>query len=187
MTVLHAESIKTTAPTKSALCSACHGQQGISANPDWPNLAGQHTGYLIKQLKDYKQGTTRHDPTMTAIVASLNEEEIRDLATFYSQQPSAIGTTPENYLTHGERLYRVGDFSKHIAACIACHGPRGTGNGQAGFPALSGQHAAYTITQLQAFKDKKRSNDLNSIMRDLSLRMSQEDMEAVAYYLQSLH
>lgn len=124
---------------------------------------------------------------MNALSASLTESEIKELANFYASQPLPQGSTPENYLKRGELLYRGGDFAKHITACIACHGPRGTGNAQAGFPVLTGQHALYTIQQLQAFKDGKRSNDLNSIMRDISARMSQEDMEAVAYYIQGLH
>lgn len=172
---------------KAALCIACHGPQGISPNSKWPSLAGQHASYLIKQLQDFKKGTTRNAATMTAIMANLNDADMAELAVFYANQPLPTGATPENHLKRGEQLYRGGDFDKHITACIACHGPRGTGNSQAGFPVLSGQNAPYTIEQLQAFKDKKRANDLNSIMRDISARMSQDDMEAVAYYIQGLH
>lgn len=176
-----------TGMAKAVLCAACHGQQGVSTNPEWPSLAGQHASYLIKQLKDFKRGTTRNAATMTAMISALNDNDIVELANFYAKQPFPKGRTPEKYLKRGELLYRGGDFAKHITACIACHGPRGTGNAQAGFPVLSGQQAPYTIQQLQAFKDQKRANDLNSIMRDISARMSQEDMEAVAYYIQGLH
>ncbi|KTC88084.1 MULTISPECIES: c-type cytochrome [Legionella] len=176
-----------TEPAKAVLCAACHGSQGISQDPQWPNLAGQHANYLIKQLQDFKTGTTRNAATMTAILASLNDKDIAELSIFYSKMPLPAGQTPEKFLKRGELLYRGGDFAKHLTACIACHGPKGTGNAQAGFPVLTGQHAAYTVQQLQAFKDKKRANDLNSIMRDISSRMSQEDMEAVAYYIQGLH
>lgn len=168
-------------------CAACHGQTGVSTNPLWPNLAGQHASYLIHQLEDFKKGITRNAALMTALSASLTEQEFKDLADFYAKQPLPHGTTPEKFLKRGELLYRGGDFDKQITACIACHGPKGTGNAQAGFPVLSGQQALYTIQQLQAFKDGKRSNDLNSIMRTISSRMSQEDMEAVAYYVQGLH
>ncbi|CEK09396.1 c-type cytochrome [Legionella hackeliae] len=177
----------TPAPAKATVCVACHGQQGVSLNPEWPNIAGQHASYILKQLQDYKKGTTRNAPAMVGIVATLSEADMAELAAFYAKQPLPEGVTPQKYLKRGEQLYRGGDFEKHITACIACHGPRGTGNGQAGFPVLSGQHAPYTIQQLQAFKDKKRSNDLNSIMRDISARMSHEDMEAVAFYMQGLH
>jgi len=147
---------------KSIVCAACHGQEGVSINPIWPNLAGQHAG-------------------------NLNEQDMEDLALFYESQKTHSGSTPKKYLNRGEQLYRGGDFSKHITACIACHGPKGTGNGQAGFPSLSGQNAAYTILQLQYFKTLKRKNDLNAIMRDISARMSIEDMEAVANYVAGLH
>ncbi|ARG96309.1 c-type cytochrome [Legionella micdadei] len=172
---------------KSAVCAACHGPQGVSSNPQWPNLAGQHASYLIKQMHDFKKGTTRNAATMAAVLTDLSDQDIVELANYYSNQSIAEGETPEKFLKRGELLYRGGDFSKHITACIACHGPKGTGNAQAGFPVLTGQHAEYTIQQLQAFKDRKRTNDLNSIMRDISERMSKEDMEAVAYYIQGLH
>lgn len=172
---------------KSMACAACHGPQGVSTNPIWPSLAGQHARYLIKQLLDFKNSHGREAATMTPMVAPLSNEDIADLADFYSSLPLPEGQTPQQYLKRGEQLYRGGDMEQHITACIACHGPKGTGNGEAGFPVLSGQQAAYTVQQLQAFKDKKRSNDLNSIMRDISARMSNEDMEAVAHYVSGLH
>lgn len=172
---------------KSTACAACHGPTGVSVNPIWPSLAGQHASYLVKQLHDFKNKQQRDAPTMSPLAASLSEQDIEDLATFYARQPIPENTTPEKYVKRGEQLYRGGDFSQHITACIACHGPTGNGNAQANFPVLSGQQAAYTIQQLQAFKDKKRNNDLNSIMRDISGRMSTEDMQAVAYYVAGLH
>jgi len=175
------------APAISAPCAACHGLTGISTNPEWPNLAGQHASYLIKQLLDFKQGALKNATTMTAMSAHLTENEIKELANFYAKQAFPKGKTPEKFLKRGELLYRGGDYAKHITACIACHGPQGTGNAQAGFPVLRGQHARYTILQIESFKNRKRSNDLNSIMRDISSRMSQDDMEAVAYYIQGLH
>lgn len=172
---------------KSTVCAACHGDKGISVNPAWPSLAGQHAAYLAKQLNDFKKAQNREAPTMTPLVANLSEQDMNDLAAFYASLPLPEGITPKQYLKRGEQLYRGGDFSKHITACIACHGPSGQGNAQANFPVLSGQHAAYTVQQLQAFKDKKRSNDLNSIMRDISARMSEDDMQAVANYVAGLH
>ena len=172
---------------KSTICAACHGSNGISINPMWPNLAGQHSRYLAKQLHDFKQNHGRNAPTMGPMVAHLNEQDMDDLAAYYSKQPLPEGITPKKYLKRGERLYRGGDFSKHITACIACHGPSGHGNAEAGFPSLSGQNAAYTILQLQAFKDKKRCNDLNSIMQNISGRMDVDDMTAVANYIAGLY
>ncbi len=172
---------------KAQICAACHGAKGISVNPEWPNLAGQHLTYLIKQLKDFKQGHERVSLSMTPFITHLSDQDINDIAAFYHAQPIPKGATPQRYLKRGEMIYRGGDFEKHITACIACHGPKGTGNAQAGFPVLSGQQAKYMILQMQQFKDGKRRNDLNSIMRDISARMSPEDMDAVAYYMAGLH
>ena len=184
---LNAAGIYNAGKEKSIVCAACHGQEGLSINPLWPNLAGQHAGYLVKQLNDFKNNITRSAPTMLPMVANLNEQDMEDLALFYESLPTHSGVTPKKYLNRGEQLYRGGDFSKHITACIACHGPKGTGNSEAGFPNLSGQNAQYTILQLQNFKDGLRKNDINSIMRDISSRMSKEDMEAVANYIAGLY
>lgn len=172
---------------KSTVCAACHGPKGISTQPEWPSLAGQHANYLIKQMYDFKMHHGREAPTMAPMVANLTHQDMADLAVFYSKQPLPEGSTPKKYLKRGEALYRGGDFTKHITACIACHGPKGHGNAQAGFPALSGQQVGYTVQQLQNFKDHKRTNDLNSIMQDISVRMSTEDMIAVANYAAGLY
>lgn len=172
---------------KSTICAVCHGPKGVSVNPAWPSLAGQHAAYLAKQLHDFKNTQIRDAPTMAPMVADLSEQDMNDLAVFYASLPLPEGTTPKKYLKRGEQLYRGGDFSKHITACIACHGPTGNGNAQANFPVLSGQQAVYTAQQLQAFKDNKRSNDLNAIMRDISARMGPDDMQAVANYVAGLH
>lgn len=185
--LLYAEENPQTIQDKAQVCFACHSAQGLGLSPEWPNLGGQHKKYLLKQLIDIKQNTERTVPVMSALMANLNQQDIDDLATYYAKMPVAQGTSPEKFLRRGEQLYRGGDFNKHITACIACHGPKGTGNGEAGFPSLSGQHAAYTVMQLHAFKDRKRSNDLNHIMQDISSRMDTEDMEAVAHYIEGLY
>ncbi|MDR3501908.1 MAG: c-type cytochrome [Legionella sp.] len=184
---VYAQDHTPTTTNKAMVCAACHGQSGNSQNPEWPNLAGQHPKYFIKQLKDMKDKSLRDAPTMSALVATMSDQDMDDLAAYYAKMPLAQGSTPKEFLQRGEQLYRGGDFTKRITACIACHGPKGTGNAQAGFPVLSGQHAAYTLLQLLAFKDGKRKNDLNHIMQDISSRMSREDMEAVAHYIEGLH
>ena len=176
----------TETPVVTTSCRPCHGERGISTNPLWPNLAGQHARYLEKQLTDFKQ-KNRTAATMLALVNQLSTKDIADLSAFYAKEPIPENKTPKQYLTRGEQLYRGGDFSKHITACIACHGPKGTGNGEAGFPVLSGQQPDYTIQQLNAFKTKERRNDLNAIMQDISARMSADDINAVAYYVAGLH
>ncbi|MCA0403483.1 MAG: cytochrome c4 [Proteobacteria bacterium] len=168
-------------------CAACHGEKGISSNPLWPNLAGQGNKYLLKQLNDFKKNEQRQSPLMNGSLSSLSQEDLIELSNFYAKLPLNIGKMKETYLVKGQNLYRSGDRRKGITACVACHGPKGKGNVDAGFPVLSGQQADYTIAQLKLFKTKQRTNDLNAVMQNISAKMSIEDMQALAYYIEGLH
>ena len=171
---------------KAATCVVCHGPDGNSSNPTWPNLAGQHSEYIRKQLQDYRSGHRKNDQ-MTPMAMGLSDQDIDDLAVYYASLKPRIGlASPEN-LEAGEYLYRVGDTTKGLAACMACHGPAGTGNPAANYPRINAQHAEYTELQLKAFKAEERINDRNGIMRDIAGRMSNDSIEAVANYLQGLH
>jgi cytochrome c553 len=169
----------------STTCAACHGGDGNSFNPEWPKLAGQHAGYIAKQLAEFKDGK-RKDPTMSAMAAPLSAEDMQDLAAYYSAQRTAPGAADEAMVAQGEAIYKGGISSKGVAACAACHGPNGSGNGAANFPQLSGQHAKYTVTQLQNFAEGKRDNDAGRMMRNLADKMNKAEMEAVAQYIQGL-
>jgi cytochrome c553 len=68
---------------KAMVCAACHGADGTSATDLWPNLKGQKQGYLVKQLKAFKSGD-RKDPTMAGMAAGLSDEDINNLAAYYS-------------------------------------------------------------------------------------------------------
>ena len=171
---------------KSATCAACHGADGNSVAPNFPNLAGQHASYLLKQLQNFKSGK-RKDPTMTAMVAPLSEQDMADLAAYFSTQTEKVGKTAEDKLAAGQSLYRAGDAATGVAACAACHGPTGSGNPQATFPRLSGQHATYVETQLKNFRSGVRANDAGSMMRGVASKMSDAEIAAVAQYVQGLH
>ncbi len=171
---------------KSKTCAACHGADGNSINPIWPKLAGQHSNYIFKQLKDFHSGA-RKAPQMAPLVTTLNEEDMQDIAAYYSSQKIKVGYASADTLPLGEKIYRVGDASKGLPACMACHGPSGAGNSAAAFPAVSGQHAEYTKIQLLAFRDNKRTNDINKTMQIVSEKMTTEDIDAVANYIQGLH
>ena len=168
--------------TKSAVCSACHGADGNSTNGAWPSLAGQHASYLYKQLTDFKAGR-RINASMTGMVALLNDEDMKNLAAFYeSQQPKAMAFDGGRIET-GESIYRGGITETKVAACMGCHAPSGVGNGPAGWPSLKGQHPEYLVTQLQNFKQGTRANDNGKMMRNVVVRMSDEEMKAVAAYI----
>lgn len=171
---------------KAATCAACHGADGNSVNPQWPSLAGQHAGYLADTLRAFKEGK-RSDVLMNAQVMALSDEDIEDLAAYYAQQVAVTRTADPELAAAGERLYRGGDKKSDIAACIACHGPAGRGNAPAGYPAVYGQHAAYTAKQLLDYQNGNRSSDGNTqIMRNVSSRLSQDQINAVAAYIQGL-
>jgi len=71
---------------KIAVCTACHGEAGISPAPNWPNLAGQHKDYLVHTIKQYRDGG-RKDPVMSGQAVNLTDQDIKDIAAFYSKQP----------------------------------------------------------------------------------------------------
>jgi cytochrome c553 len=168
--------------TKSAVCAACHGTDGNSTNAAWPSLAGQHASYIYKQLTDFKAGR-RNNASMTGMVALLNDEDMKNLAAFYeSQQPKAMAFDGDRIET-GESIYRGGITETKVAACMGCHAPSGEGNGPAGWPSLKGQHPEYLVTQLQSFKQGTRANDTGKMMRNAVVRMSDEEMKAVAAYI----
>jgi len=174
--------------TKSAVCAACHGTDGNSpANPLWPKLAGQHPGYIVKQLQALKAGTGRTDPTMAPMAAPLSDQDMADLAAYFASQSTKIGAASPAQVTLGEKIYRAGDKDSGLPACMGCHGPAGMGNDPANFPRLSGQHADYTVKQLMAFRSGERKNDLNGMMRDVANKMTNDQMKAVAQVIAGLH
>ena len=172
---------------KAQACAACHGVDGNSANPAWPNLAGQHARYISKQLADFKAGEQRKDPVMAGLVAPLTLEDMVNLGAYFATLTPAGGFVSEQRLALGESIYRGGNQDSGVPACIACHGPNGAGDPMAGVPALSGQRAAYTAKQLNAFRNKTRANDRNRVMQGASRWLSDEEIHAVSEYVAGLH
>lgn len=171
---------------KAALCSACHGMDGNSVNPIWPRLAGQHADYIAKQLGDFKAGA-RKDDTMIGMVAALSEQDMADIAAFFSSQKGGVGAVDAEKAALGKKIYTGGIKDKGVSACMACHGPSGAGNPTAKFPSLSGQHSAYTTKALKDFRGGVRSNDPGNMMRDIAAKMSDAEIAAVSEYIMGLH
>lgn len=183
---VHAAGDPAAGKTKAATCSACHGADGNSNNPIWPKLAGQHASYIVKQLQAFKSGA-RQDPTMQPMAAPLSEEDMADLAAYFSSQSRAIGSADPEKAAAGEKLYKGGDPANGVTACIACHGPSGSGNGPAGFASLSGQHRDYVVKALKDFRSGTRDTDPAAMMRNVAAKMSDQQIEAVAEYIVGLH
>ena len=172
--------------TKAEPCAACHAADGNSVMPDWPKLAGQSAKYIEQQLAAFKSGD-RKNALMAPLAAGLSEQDMADLAVYFSSQKVTIGKADPALVEAGESLYRGGDVDREIPACMACHSPTGAGNPAAGYPAVQGQHEAYTMTQLKAFRSGERQTDAKSVMRDIAEKLKDSDIEAVASYMAGLH
>ncbi|WP_221075245.1 c-type cytochrome [Agarivorans aestuarii] len=176
---------------KAATCKACHNEQGEAAG--YPKLEGQHAGYLLKQLKEFKAGAIsggtegRNNAVMGGMAMPLSEQDMEDLAAYYSGQAMSPNTTAPEYVEAGQQLYMGGDLERGIAACTACHGPRGVGQSLAGFPRVSSQYAGYIKSQLEMFRSGERANDLNGMMQDVAAKLSDKDIEILSQYLGGLH
>jgi len=182
--------------TKAAVCTACHGVNGNSTNPEWPVLAGQNAVYIREQLAMFK-AKKRNNPVMQPIVDPLTEQDFADLGAYFSTQTPAGGEADPSYWKAGEALYKSGDAARSIPACTACHGPAGQGNAGSGYPALRAQHSVYTVKQLQDYLTKNRyrdPNDANTVystrnsvmMTTIASRLTPEDIRNLASYLQGL-
>ena len=172
---------------KAITCTACHGAEGNSVNPSWPNLAGQNATYLVAQLNAFKNGD-RSNPLMNAQAMMLSEEDMIDLSVYFESLPAAAQPVADvNLVGRGEALYRGGNSDSGTAACSACHGPSGDGNPAAAYPALAGQHATYTAQQLRDYASGARKSDGKTMqMRNIATTLDEKDIEALAAYVQGL-
>ncbi len=182
---------------KAATCQACHGPNGNSVNPVWPNLASQNAAYIVGQLKLFKANTRINSQgVMMGMALSLNDQEMEDVATYFSTQTLTGLEADPSYWQAGQKLYRAGDAARGIPACMACHGPSGHGNPAAGYPALRSQHSQYVVKQLNDYASGKRysTNEKGdsaggpnaAIMATIAQRLSPEDMRNLASYVQGL-
>jgi len=203
--ILHAEGNISSGKEKAAACVSCHGDNGNSLVSSFPKLAQQHSSYLIKQLQAFKNGT-RKNPMMSSIAMGLTDEDMVDIAAYYAEQEVSANQLPvldddddekpatadgekkadgnaklQAIIAQGSDLYRNGDLTREVSACIACHGPFGEGNKPAGYPLLKSQHADYLIKTLTDFKTDARSNNPENIMHMTAKKMTDEEIKAVSY------
>lgn len=175
----------TAGKAKSATCAACHGPDGNSTIAQYPKLSGQSADYLVKQLQEFKSGA-RANPIMLGMVAPLSAQDMEDLAAYFASQPVTRAAADPTLAPQGEALFRGGNLSSGIAACSACHGANGAGNPAAKFPAIAAQHADYIQAQLKAFRAMERTNDAGQMMRNITVKMTDPEIKAVASYIQGL-
>lgn len=163
---------------KSALCQGCHGETGMSIMPNIPNLAGQWTAYIMRELRDFWAGS-RSDPIMTDMAATVTSmQDAFDISAYFASQPHMFHDPIPVDNEEGKRLYI-------IYQCISCHGEEGQGRplNNAIFPIIGGQHKEYLIKQLDDFRTGLRDTDMSGTMPILAKRMSAAETEAIAEYL----
>lgn len=183
--------------TKAAVCMGCHGPDGNSPADMWPKLAGQLPQYISRQLHDFKSGARKNEQ-MSPMAQPLSEQDIEDIAAFFSQQKASRNpNVNKDLLALGQQIYLKGKGRPDIVpACTGCHSPNGSGKSDWSTtmtlppttlaPAIGAQHPAYIATQLKAYRAKTRSNDEAHVMRDIAGRLTDSEIAAVAEYAGSL-
>ena len=166
-----------------AICASCHAADGNSTVALQPKLAGQHPEYLVKQLREFKDGK-RNDPVMKGFAASLSEGDMQNISAWlHAQKPKDGFAKEKDLIALGERIYRGGIQDRSIAACASCHSPNGAGL-PAQYPRLAGQHADYTVKTLTAFRDGVRGNSIP--MTQVAAKLNDREIKAVADYIAGL-
>ncbi|MEP6882330.1 MAG: c-type cytochrome [Dokdonella sp.] len=173
---------------KAAVCGACHGADGNSAVATYPKLAGQNESYIVRQLGQFKSGK-RMNPIMMPFASTLSEQDMHDVAAYFSGKQATPGQTDDAYVKRGQQLFRAGDEKLGVPACMACHGPSGRGIAGAAYPQLSGQWADYVGAKLNEWRGGTTwgDDDHAKVMPAIAMRLSAEDISALASYVQGLH
>jgi cytochrome c553 len=163
------------------VCSACHGERGVSVSPQFPNLAGQSGAAIYKQLSDYRSGS-RTNQVMTDIAKSLDEATLADVAAYYAAQPkrnpdpATLAESPPAIV----HLVELGDPGRNIPPCAACHRPGSGGPIEA--PNLSEQGRDYIVAQLKMYATGDRRNDVYGRMRTIAPKLTSTEIDGLAAY-----
>ena len=178
----------TAGQAKAAVCGACHGLDGNSADAQYPKLAGQSEQYIVRQLTDFKSGK-RQNPIMLGMATPLSTQDMHDIGAWFASQTSRPGVADQALVEHGQTLFRQGDTTRGIPACMACHSIDGRGNPGAMYPQLAGQHAQYIEATLKAWHDGTSwGTDAHSqIMPTIAKELNADDIAALASYIEGLH
>ena len=170
-----------------AACAACHGADGNSLAGLWPSIAGQNYKYLLKQLRLVKSGDRAIDQ-MIGQLDNLSDQNLKDIAAFYSAQNNTIGQVEEDKLELGKKLYYAGNLEKGVPACSACHSPRGLGNAPAAYPLLSGQQPDYVAKALKDYRSGERINEEPSkIMAAIAYKLDDNEIDALSSFVHGLY
>jgi len=173
---------------KAVACGACHGADGNPTDKQYPKLAGQNEAYIARQITLF-QTQKRQNPVMMGFAANLSVQDMHDIGAYFATKSALPGVADEKLVARGQSLYRGGDATLGVPACMACHGPDGRGMAGAGFPQLAGQWADYVQTKLKDWKGGTTWGDDGNarIMPDIARRLGDSDIAALASYVEGLH
>lgn len=173
---------------KSAACGACHGMDGNSSDAQYPKLAGQSEQYIVHQLRNFKSGK-RQNPIMMGMAAPLSEQDMHDIGAYFATKSALPGVADAALVEAGQKLYREGDSTRGIPACMACHSVDGRGNPGAMYPQLTSQHAQYIEATLKAMHDGTAWGDdaHAKVMPSIAQKLDTKDIQALASYIEGLH
>ncbi|MDH4276283.1 MAG: c-type cytochrome [Gammaproteobacteria bacterium] len=181
---------------KSELCQSCHGEQGLSVNPECPNLAGQKPGYIYKQVTDF-QKNLRNNDTMSPMAGMVTDmQDLKDIAAYFSSQKSmsqkegSFGKSSgdKKKVEAGKKLFLEGNSDSGVYGCVNCHGQDGRGKDATNqiFPIIGGQTKDYLVKQLMDLKAGTRTNDPAGMMGDIAKKLSEKEIDEVADYLSAM-
>ena len=189
--------------TKAGACAACHGVDGNPIDPQYPRLAGMPERYVAEQLALFKteQRTGGMAAVMIPMAKPLSAQDMRDIGAYYARQNAGAGIADDTVVAEGpykdmkfyevgQQLYRGGDFERGIPACMACHGPTGTGNPGPAYPHVGGQGSAYVARRLEEFRTGTgplADNEQYQIMATVAAKLTDQEIQSLASYLQGLH
>jgi len=188
--------------TKASACAACHGADGNPSDPQYPRIAGQserYTSHQIALIASGQRGGTA--VAMVPFVKDLTPQDMRDIGAYFATQKAGAGLADDTVIADGaykgmkffevgQQLYRGGDASRGIPACMACHGPSGAGNPGPAYPHLGGQRQDYAARRLQEYRTgttTEKNPALFNIMAQVANKLTDQEIQALGTYLQGLH
>lgn len=172
--------------SKSTLCQGCHGEDGLSVETLIPNLAGQYSAYIEKQIRDFQSGARKHQ-IMSVMAKAINDFDLADIAAYFaSLEKMKGGGWGKNPIAL--KLFLKGDRARNIQSCASCHGANGKGKAPdiATYPVIGGQHKAYLRAQLVNWRDGQRTNSPDGVMNRIAKPLTDAEIEALTDYISGL-
>lgn len=186
---LQAQNIPDTLAQRLKACTSCHGAQGRATSDGYyPRIAGKPEGYLLHQLKNFRDGKRRY-PLMNALLSNMSDDYLKEIAAFFADQhlpyasPQSTDAS-QAFMARGRELAISGDQQKKLPACISCHGEKLTGVAPY-IPGVLGLPRDYIVAQLGAWQTGSRHAQPPDCMQQVANKLTPADIAAVSAWLAS--